>query len=1671
MTAWPAWPVLIALLAPDSSIGGEPPPLPALTDTTGAVHALDNPEGRPTVLVFLGIECPLARAYVPRLNELARRFSGRGPSFFAVDSNIQDSGVEAASFVKTAGLEIPLLLDPDARLADMLGATRTPEAVVLDGQGRVVYQGRIDDQFGVEYQRPAPRSAYLAEALADLLADKPVRLARTEPVGCFIGRASSPATQGAITWSGRIAKIVSDHCLECHRPGQLAPFSLTNYADAAAWRDTIAEVVAAGRMPPWHADPAYGHFANDRRLTGTDRQAFLDWIAAGAPEGQSAPLLRAESDSPWRIGTPDQIVALPTPFAVPADGTVQYQWFHVDPGFHADRWIHATEVRPGNRAVVHHATVYVKPRGQDWDLRLNDRIDLLGGFNPGGDPWIAPPETAMLVRAGSELVFEMHYTPGGVATTDQTAIGLVFADPRAVRRQVHCAMPAATDFVIPPGEDNYRVEASFLIPADARLLLLRPHMHLRGKSFRYEAIFPDARREILLDVPRYDFNWQHSYVLAEPKFLPLGTEIRCTAHFDNSADNPSNPDPTASVHWGDQSYEEMMIGILSLVFADEDRIAHPSPLAVSRPISRLPVVLFCLALLAAGLVFLLARAWSGGGLARTLSVLLLLNSAAGAEPTETMGKPVGPFELQDPHGNPVASSTFEGRPLVAVFLGVECPLCRLYVPRLATLARAFEAKGVTFIGIDSNQQDSLAEITAFGRTYPLGFPLLKDPGNLVADQFGAERTPEAFLLDAEGVVRYRGRIDDQFGVGTARPAATRDDLAAAITNLLAGRATEPTDTPSAPPVPGCLIGRRKSPREDSPVTWSNSIARIFQQRCQRCHRAGQIAPFALVDHSEAAGWAEMIGEVVAQRRMPPWLANPAHGRFANDLGLADSEREAILAWVAAGAPLGDPGTAPPLPPVAYPEGWQIPEPDQIIAMSKEPFAVGAEGVLDYQYFTVDPGWTEDRWLQAVECRAGNRSVVHHMAVFLWLPGTEWIDSFKHFLSGNAQGWGHMHFPEGTARRIPAGTRFVFTMHYAPNGTPQSDNSFMGVVFADPKSVTRSCRTVVAARDDFEIPPHAANFRLQATHIFETPVELISLFPHMHLRGKSFRYTARYPDGTEEILLDIPRYDFGWQEYYALAEPKPLPAGTQVICDVAYDNSADNPQNPDPNVPVVWGFQSTDEMLDGHMQVAVPVSAEEPVAPHEIGLARRLVCGATIAAVVTLVFLRLRGRRREQAPSQAIPWTVRTTAALMVGLAGPAWLLTQTAFARARGWTPESSALLWLGVSLVFALAAALALAFVTPWTRDPARRNARRFAALSLALTFGLVFADRLFPLLAPRPAFHCRHANARYDFRPAARDYFGVGSTAPTTYNAHGLRGRDLPTDPLTPKVLCLGGGTTECLYVADAQTWSARLEANLARSAPRVPWVGAAATADAASGHHRRFATDSPLLDRVDLVVSMLGAGDLMRLFLGLDFGDVPPPGWYQSWTADTLREIWSARLRRARILADPSGEFFSHQRRFLPMPPPARELDLVAASAAYGARVAALIKAIKDRGVPCLLVTQPALWSDSLSAAAKRRLLVARIFPAGREWDLLAPEKLHPVLDKWNATLARVAERENVPVVDAARELNGREEFFFDDFHLNDAGCAALAELVAPSVRAALESRREPPKPGIPGRGEVQ
>jgi peroxiredoxin/mono/diheme cytochrome c family protein len=577
-----------------------------------------------------------------------------------------------------------------------------------------------------------------------------------------------------------------------------------------------------------------------------------------------------------------------------------------------------------------------------------------------------------------------------------------------------------------------------------------------------------------------------------------------------------------------------------------------------------------------------------------------------------VGQRLSNFTLNDAAtGRPVSLYGFAGKKaVVLVFMGTDCPLARLYAPRLVELNHDYRARGVTFLGIYSNAHESDTDIAEQARKFSIDLPVLRDPQNVVADLALVERTPEVLVLDGKARICYRGAIDDQNGQGTIKDAPDHRYLKDALDAMLAGRpiavaATnasgclldrvdpKPKEASSKPrirPATPALIAAHEEKSEKNTtnlgdVDYASAAARIIQEKCQSCHRPGQVSPFSLASYDDARKHAAMIHEVVDNRRMPPWHADPRFGHFANDRSLSARERATLLAWVEQGTKLGDAAKLPPAR--TFPDGWTIGQPDLVVEIP-DAYVVPAQGVVEYVRFRVPSKFNEDRWIQAGEAQPGDRSIVHHIIVYVddHKGGKKRGQQFAH-LCGYAPGDMPSVYPPGTAKKVPAGADFVFEIHYTPIGRIRTDRSRVGLIFAK-AGVTRQAYTVGIAEDQFLIPANQDNVPVASSLTLGQETRLLSFMPHMHLRGKDFRYTISRPGQAAEVILSVPAYDFGWQSYYTLSDPILLPKGTRIDCLAHFDNSDKNPYNPDPSKIVRWGDQTFDEMMIGYIDIDLPV---------------------------------------------------------------------------------------------------------------------------------------------------------------------------------------------------------------------------------------------------------------------------------------------------------------------------------------------------------------------------------------------------------------------------------------------------------------------------------------------------
>jgi len=576
---------------------------------------------------------------------------------------------------------------------------------------------------------------------------------------------------------------------------------------------------------------------------------------------------------------------------------------------------------------------------------------------------------------------------------------------------------------------------------------------------------------------------------------------------------------------------------------------------------------------------------------KLLPLLLLASAPASfAQELEYQGQPaelgadaprvgewIADVAFTDAAGNASSLARAMGeKGLVIALRDPECPLSKKYSPLLGRLEDEARASGFGFLfSLVGDADTARRDIEA----YEFSAPYAVDESGALARELAAMTTTEVFVLDRARTLVYRGMIDDQYGLGFAKPAVGEAHLEGVLAQLAAGKTVEPYGTVAH----GCLLELDEVPEPaERVVTYHEVVSRIVQSRCESCHRDGGVAPFPLSTFEQVNKKKRMMKWAVKSGSMPPWFAADGTGPWANDCSLTEQEKDDLLGWIASGAPEGDPAHAP--LPREYTPGWTIGEPDYVIAMD-ESFTVPAEGVVDYQYFYAKTDFPEDRWVRAVELRPTAPEVTHHALVLLGdadeKPQPMQGDGSESFYAVNVPGQRGIVFPEGYGKRLPAGAWLKFQMHYTPNGTEQVDQTEMAFIFAD-GPVEHEIETGAANNESFSIPPGAFNYEVTGEMEFEEDALVMTLFPHTHVRGIAFLYELTYPDGRTEPLLEIPAYDFNWQLYYELEDPIEVPKGTVLRATAWYDNTADNPANPDATAYVGFGDQTFDEMMIGYV---------------------------------------------------------------------------------------------------------------------------------------------------------------------------------------------------------------------------------------------------------------------------------------------------------------------------------------------------------------------------------------------------------------------------------------------------------------------------------------------------------
>jgi peroxiredoxin len=550
----------------------------SLLDTEAGIHSLRARPGRAAlVVVFLGTECPIANGYIPELNRqfAALREADAGVEFFGVISDRSVTRVAAAKHVAEFKVKFPVLFDASSELAGALNPTHTPETFVIDRDGRLAYRGRIDDLYAdLGKKRTEPSRHDLADAIAAVVASRLVATPRTEPVGCLFEPARGKKENAAVTYTRDIAPILQANCVACHRDGEVAPFALVSYPDAAKRARQIVRVTQSRFMPPWKPEPEFGHFLNERRLSERELALVKEWADADAPEGAAADLpLPAQFTEGWQYGEPDLVVKMDEPFEVPAGGRDIFRNFVIPVELTEDKLVSLAEFRPGNRRVVHHALFFLDRSGA---ARKKDAADpgpgygsfggpgflpsgSIGGWAPGGAPQPLREGMGRQLQKGSDLVLQIHYHPSGKVELDQSSIGIHFVKQKSQKAVIPISIIDRRLYMA-PGADHYTMAGSYTLPVETTMVVVIPHMHLLGREAKATATLPDGTVEPLVWIKDWDFNWQDQYHLAQPRTFPKGTRLDYEAAYDNSENNALNPNsPPKEVAWGEETTDEMFL--------------------------------------------------------------------------------------------------------------------------------------------------------------------------------------------------------------------------------------------------------------------------------------------------------------------------------------------------------------------------------------------------------------------------------------------------------------------------------------------------------------------------------------------------------------------------------------------------------------------------------------------------------------------------------------------------------------------------------------------------------------------------------------------------------------------------------------------------------------------------------------------------------------------------------------------------------------------------------------------------------------------------------------------------------------------------------------------------------------------------------------------------------
>lgn len=536
----------------------------------------DFKEKKAFVLVFVDRSCPVVQKYLPVLQEMDKQFSGKGVQFLAINPSPDDSILEMAGQAVALNITFPFVKDFGGKAAKSLGVDRVPTVVILNDQRVIVYRGRVDDAVRLGGTRNEPTRKDLQIALEEVLAGKSVTTAETVVDGCAITFAEETTNSQPVNFAEHVEPIIRKHCMDCHKTGTVAPFTLLNYEQVKAKAATIAEAVREERMPPWYGHPEFGKFVNKRGMTDKERETILAWIKQGKPSGDLSKVSPIPEEiskaSEWQITQPDLVLNTGT-YDLPASGDVDYKYAvpltnkktglpHV---FTEDTWVQEIQINPENNKLVHHANLAFFVIGEKFNMN-----NFLTGYVPGGIPMRLDNGMAVKIKKGSVLGLQIHFVTTGKPEKGKVSVGLRFARGE-LQRQLNFHLFVDHLFAIPPEANAHPVKASWTAPEDIIGVGLFSHMHVRGKDMSFFAAKPQQEKEQLLMVPNYSFDWQIGYAwpVGLMKF-PQGTKFDCIAHFDNSTFNPYNPNPKATVREGQQTHQEMMNGFFFYVKEKEN---------------------------------------------------------------------------------------------------------------------------------------------------------------------------------------------------------------------------------------------------------------------------------------------------------------------------------------------------------------------------------------------------------------------------------------------------------------------------------------------------------------------------------------------------------------------------------------------------------------------------------------------------------------------------------------------------------------------------------------------------------------------------------------------------------------------------------------------------------------------------------------------------------------------------------------------------------------------------------------------------------------------------------------------------------------------------------------------------------------------------------------------